>query len=68
MERNDRSNRNSRPSDDNREMFDVVCSECGKETKVPFQPDGERPVYCRDCFAKHRPARNDRGQGFRRRE
>lgn len=45
---------------DDREMFDATCSDCGKETKVPFKPDGERPVYCRDCFAKHRKPRNDR--------
>ena len=31
-------------------MFDVTCSSCGQPTKVPFQPRGDRPVYCRDCF------------------
>lgn len=35
-----------------REMFDVVCAECGKETRVPFQPSGHRPVYCSDCFSQ----------------
>ncbi len=33
-----------------RTMYDVVCDECGADTKVPFQPSGDRPVYCRDCF------------------
>jgi len=33
-----------------REMFPVICATCGKETTVPFQPSGDRPVYCRDCF------------------
>jgi CxxC-x17-CxxC domain-containing protein len=33
-----------------REMFDVVCASCGKQTQVPFQPRGDRPVYCSDCF------------------
>jgi CxxC-x17-CxxC domain-containing protein len=33
-----------------REMFPVVCARCGQETEVPFQPTGDRPVYCRDCF------------------
>ena len=42
-----------------REMHKAVCSECGKECEVPFKPstgpDGKpRPVYCRDCFQKHR--------------
>ncbi len=34
-----------------RQFFDVTCSECGQPTRVPFQPSGDRPVYCRDCFA-----------------
>ncbi|MCW2277868.1 zinc-ribbon domain containing protein [Heliophilum fasciatum] len=33
-----------------REMYPVTCSACGKETTVPFQPRGDKPVYCRDCF------------------
>lgn len=37
-----------------RALFKVVCSDCGQETEVPFQPRGDRPVYCRDCFAAHR--------------
>lgn len=37
-----------------REMSDAVCSDCGQQTQVPFKPSGDRPVYCRDCFQKHR--------------
>ena len=33
-------------------LFDTVCSQCGKKTKVTFEPDGVRPVYCKDCLAK----------------
>jgi CxxC-x17-CxxC domain-containing protein len=33
-----------------REMFPATCSSCGKETQVPFQPRGDKPVYCSDCF------------------
>ncbi|MDD2421256.1 MAG: zinc-ribbon domain containing protein [Heliobacteriaceae bacterium] len=33
-----------------RQMYEVVCSDCGKETTVPFQPRGDKPVYCRECF------------------
>ncbi len=33
-----------------REMYAATCAACGKETTVPFQPSGEKPVYCRDCF------------------
>ncbi len=37
-----------------RQMFDAVCADCGQPTQVPFQPRGDRPVYCRDCFQKRR--------------
>ncbi len=33
-----------------REMFSATCSQCGQEARVPFQPRGDKPVYCRDCF------------------
>lgn len=35
-----------------RQMFDVVCANCGKQTQVPFQPRGDRPVYCSDCYSQ----------------
>ena len=37
-----------------RQMYDVICDGCGCTTQVPFQPHGDRPVYCRDCFNKNR--------------
>src|SRR5512142_1654241 len=37
-----------------REMFPAVCASCGKDTMVPFQPSGDRPVYCSDCFSAQR--------------
>ena len=42
-----------------RQMFPAVCAECGKDTEVPFQPRGDRPVYCRECFSKRQPARSN---------
>lgn len=33
-----------------REMFPVICAECGKATTVPFKPNIEKPVYCKDCY------------------
>lgn len=35
-----------------REMFNAVCSNCGKNCKVPFRPTGNKPVYCSECFEK----------------
>lgn len=40
-----------------REMHTVTCSQCGKEAQVPFQPRGDRPVYCQDCFERQRAYR-----------
>jgi len=34
----------------------AVCSQCGKETTVPFRPTQGRPVLCRDCFQQKRTA------------
>lgn len=33
-----------------KKMFDAKCWNCGKETQVPFKPDGKRPVYCLSCL------------------
>lgn len=35
-----------------REMYPVTCAQCGAKTEVPFQPRGDRPVYCSDCYSK----------------
>lgn len=40
-----------------RQMYTITCEDCGKEDQVPFKPDGIRPVYCRECYRKHRPRR-----------
>ncbi len=34
---------------------DWECSECGaKITELPFEPAADRPIYCKDCWAKQR--------------
>jgi CxxC-x17-CxxC domain-containing protein len=40
-----------------RELFDVICAECGGNAKVPFKPRGDKPVYCSKCFESHRQQR-----------
>jgi len=40
-----------------REMHKITCSDCGEEAEVPFKPTEGRPVYCQECFKKHRPPR-----------
>ncbi|HEX6556701.1 MAG TPA: CxxC-x17-CxxC domain-containing protein [Ktedonobacteraceae bacterium] len=31
-------------------MYTVTCSSCGQEAQVPFQPRGDKPVYCSNCY------------------
>ena len=42
-----------------REMHKATCGDCGKECEVPFEPRQDKPVYCNECFPKHKP--QDRG-------
>jgi CxxC-x17-CxxC domain-containing protein len=37
-----------------RPMFAVTCAQCGKATRVPFQPRQDKSVYCSDCYIKSR--------------
>ena len=41
-----------------RTMYPAVCSSCGKDTMVPFEPTAGKPVYCSDCFRSQRQTRN----------
>jgi CxxC-x17-CxxC domain-containing protein len=34
----------------------TTCSQCGKETTVPFRPTQGRPVYCKECFQQRKAA------------
>ncbi len=41
---------------------DWECSECGKKiTELPFEPSGDRPIYCRECWSKKRDQRKNFG-------
>jgi CxxC-x17-CxxC domain-containing protein len=39
-----------------RQMYSATCSSCGGEALVPFQPRGDKPVYCSNCFQAVSPA------------
>lgn len=52
-----------------RTMYPAICDKCGAACNVPFQPSGDKPIYCSNCFEKtdSREGRNDRyGAGPRR--
>jgi len=60
------SGRSGGGSREPRQMYTATCSSCGNEAQVPFQPRGDKPVYCSDCFqaqgqgAGRAPRSNDR--------
>jgi CxxC-x17-CxxC domain-containing protein len=35
-------------------MSRATCTDCGKDTEVPFEPRAGRPVYCPNCYHKVR--------------
>ncbi len=41
-----------------RQMYTAICSNCGNEALVPFQPRGDKPVYCNDCYQPQRSGRS----------
>jgi CxxC-x17-CxxC domain-containing protein len=43
-------------SSDAPQLFDAICSNCGKKCQVPFRPNGTKPVYCKNCFDAPRGA------------
>ncbi len=42
-----------------------TCANCGAEARVPFKPTGDRPIYCKSCFASRteRPAKQEPAAG-----
>ncbi len=46
------------------QMHKAVCSECGKETEVPFKPIEGRPVFCKECYM----AQKDKGSFGKKKE
>jgi CxxC-x17-CxxC domain-containing protein len=50
----------TRPSDRHpaRPMYQITCADCKKDSEIPFKPSGDRPVYCKECFARRKAANN----------
>jgi len=40
-------------------LYNAICSRCGKPTKVIFQPEEGRPVYCKSCRKKIKSQREE---------
>jgi len=39
-------------SSDQTKLYDAKCSNCGKNTKLIFEPTPGKPVYCKSCLKK----------------
>ena len=48
-----------------RQMYVATCSNCGREARVPFQPRGDKPVYCSECFQQQAGNRGGGSYGSR---
>jgi CxxC-x17-CxxC domain-containing protein len=46
-----------------RQMYPAVCAQCGKPTEVPFQPRGDKPVYCSDCYRSQKSSEGGYSSG-----
>jgi CxxC-x17-CxxC domain-containing protein len=42
-----------------RPMFDATCWVCGTATRVPFEPDNRRPIYCEKCLQEIRAGKRE---------
>ncbi len=49
-----RASRRRERTTGSRQMYEVVCAQCGKDTTVPFLPKLDRPVYCGTCYEQVR--------------
>ncbi len=39
--------------------FEAICARCGQSTKTSFEPDGIRPIYCKECLAISRAEKRE---------
>ena len=37
-----------------RVLHKAICADCNKECEVPFKPNIDRPVYCKECFSRRK--------------
>jgi len=56
------------PQGGDTKLYDAVCSNCGKPTKVIFPPEKGRAVYCKSCLKKMKAGQEMKGQESRNRE
>jgi CxxC-x17-CxxC domain-containing protein len=48
-----------------RQMYSATCSSCGQDARVPFEPRGDKPVYCSNCFKPKQSSGYGGGRDYR---
>jgi len=43
-------------------LFEAVCDKCGNKCDLPFEPTGNKPIYCRSCFRESQGSNEKFGQ------
>lgn len=43
---------NDRTNQAPRELFQIKCSSCSKESEIPFKPQNPDNILCSECFEK----------------
>lgn len=41
-----------------RQLFKIICADCGNEDFVPFPPLKDRDCYCHSCYLNRRKRHN----------
>lgn len=39
-----------------KKLYQTNCATCGEAIEVPFEPDGKRPTFCKDCLRDYQRA------------
>ena len=47
-----------KPPRQERQLYEAICAACSKVCEVPFRPTENRPVYCKECWAKKKQSPN----------
>ncbi len=54
--KNDNSEKSANGNKKQRQTYRTTCDTCGVEVDLPFEPDGSRPKFCRDCLKDYQRA------------
>ncbi len=54
--KNNNSEKSAGGNKKQRQTYRATCDTCGVEVDLPFEPDGSRPKFCRDCLKDYQRA------------